>query len=92
MSNPARAALWTALFTFAGLFGMSLLGWLQEVWAWANDSTGVVLFPDPSVLMKAAVAAVVAALIGLVNFVVRWAQEKGFVPGRSPVYPPQPRA
>lgn len=91
LSNPARAALWTAVFTFVGLFGLSTLGWLQDVWEWANDSTNVVLFPDPRVLMKAAVAAAVSAIIGLVNFVVRWTQERGFLPGRTPVYVPPPK-
>ena len=30
-TNAAKAALWTALFSFIGLFSVTLLGWLQEV-------------------------------------------------------------
>lgn len=81
-----KAALWTALFAFVTLFGLALVGWLQDVWQWASDDSGAVLFPDPAVLLKALVAAVVSALIGLVNFVVRFAQAHGVVKGEGPTY------
>lgn len=82
-----RAALATAFFSFVTLFGLAALSWLQDVWAWANGG-GAALFPDPSVLYKAAVAAVVSALIGLVNFAVRWAQSKtGVAASTVPRYP-----
>lgn len=74
--NAVKAAAWTALFTFISLFGLSLLDWLNDVWAWAQDKENVVLFPDPTVLAKAGVSAVMAAVTGLVNFAVRWAQSK----------------
>jgi hypothetical protein len=85
-AGPAvRPALMTALFTFVAVFGAALTGWLTEVIGWleAVDAPEQAEFPDPSVLGKAAVAGVVAAASGLVNFAVRWAQVmlgKGSVP------------
>ena len=82
-----RAALATAFFSFVTLFGLAALSWLQDVWTWASGGTAA-LFPDPSVLYKAAVAATVSALIGLVNFAVRWAQSKtGVAASTTPTYP-----
>lgn len=90
--NPAfKAALYTFAFSFITLFGTSLIGWLEEVVQWASDDSAAVLFPDPGALAKAAVSAVVSAMIGLVNFVVRFGQQKAGV-GEVPVYtrtPPQ---
>lgn len=76
-----KPALWTALFTFLGLFGATLTGWLGDVADWAAGEG--VAFPDPSVLSKAAVSAAGAAFAGLVNWVVRYIQTvtgKGTVP------------
>lgn len=90
--NPAfKAALWTFVFSFVTLFGTSLIGWLQDVVDWASDDSAGIVFPDPGVLAKAAVSAVVSAMIGLVNFVVRFGQQKTGV-GEIPTYvkPPQP--
>lgn len=90
--NPAlKAALWTAFFSFVTLFGTSLIGWLQDVVDWASDDSAGIVFPDPGVLAKAGVSAVVSAMIGLVNFLVRFGQQKAGV-GEVPVYvkPPQP--
>lgn len=78
-----KAALWTVLFSFIGLFGASLIGWTGDVIEWAN-SEGAVAFPSLSVLGYAAVSAFGSAVIGLVNFVVRFAQSKG-VFGQSAV-------
>ena len=50
------------------------------------DTTGVVVFPDPAVLVKALVSAVVAAASGLVGFVIRMAQAKGVIGGSAPQY------
>lgn len=85
-NDAFRAACWTALFTFVALFGLSLLGWLNDVWEWAQDKEHIVLFPDPAVLLKAAVSATVAAITGLINFVVRWAQSRSLLPGAGPTY------
>lgn len=71
-ADAFKAALWTALFSFLTLFGTSLLGWLSDVQEWASGSTEA--FPDPSTLASAGIAAAVAAMIGLVNFGIRYAQ------------------
>lgn len=80
-----KAACYTALFSFIALFGLSLLGWLNDVLAWAQDATNVTVFPDPRVLVKAAVSATVSAIIGLVNFAVRAVQAQ-LGRGEAPVY------
>ena len=85
LTNSIRAALWTALFSFIGLFSVTLLGWLQDVVVWASDS-GVAEFPTLSVLGYGLVAAAASAAIGLVNFVVRFGQAKCFLPGSGPSY------
>lgn len=84
--DALRAAAMTALWTFVGLFSMSLTGWLQDVVAWATGDGGLVAFPDPAVLVKAAVAAVGAAFAGIGNALFRLAQASGFLPGQPPVY------
>lgn len=87
MTDELRAALWTAAFTFAALFGTSVLGWVQAVIEWANSGGNVDVFPDVTVLGKAAVAAAGAAITGLLNWAVRAAQARGVLPGRGPTYP-----
>lgn len=89
MRNALRAAAWTALFSFVGLFGLSLLGWLQDVAVWASSS-GREPLPGLSTLGYGLVAAAASAAIGLVNFVVRYAQARGVVPGQPPTYEPRP--
>lgn len=89
--DSLKAGFYTALVSFVTLFGASLLGWLTDVWEWAASTDDAVLFPDPSVLVKAGVAAVVAALIGVVNFAIRWAQGKVGV-GEAPTYVKPPPA
>lgn len=89
LPNPLKAALWTALFSFISLFGLSALGWLAHLYTWAN-SGGTEQLPDITVLAYAAGSASISAVIGLVNFVVRWAQERAGV-GTVPTYvPPTP--
>lgn len=87
MNDQLRAALWTALFTFIALFGASLIGWTQAVIEWANAGGGVDVFPDVSVLGKAAVAAAGSAAAGFLNWAVRSAQAQGLIPGKGPSYP-----
>jgi hypothetical protein len=60
-----RAASRTAVQTFVAVFGLSLVGWLADVGAWAGSSEGT--FPSISPLGKAVVAALVAASSGLVS-------------------------
>jgi hypothetical protein len=85
LSSKLYAAIKTALISFATLFAVSLAGWLTDVMEWAGDTTGD--FPSVSPLGKAAVAALAAALIGLVNYLVNLGQEHNVVPGKAPVYP-----
>jgi hypothetical protein len=90
------AAGWTALFSFITLFGVTAIGWLQDVVVWASDS-GVAEFPSLSVLGYGFVAAAASVAIGFVNFVVRFAQLKGVFgqrasavgPTYTPSVPPQ---
>lgn len=87
--DSLKAGLWTALFAFITLFGTSAIGWLQDVVEWASSGDATLAFPDASVLVKAGVSAVVSALIGLVNFVIRWAQDQtGIGPGTPDYTPP----
>lgn len=72
--NAIKAGAFTALWTFLALFGLSFVGWLNDVIEWASADGATVVFPDPSVLVKAGVAAVAAAASGLVGLVVRLAQ------------------
>ena len=72
--NAIKAGIYTALWTFIALFGLSTVGWLNDVVGWAGSEGATVAFPDPSVLMKAAASAAAAAASGLVGAVVRLAQ------------------
>lgn len=85
MTNELKAGAVTAAFTFIGAFALGALGWVAEVAAWAS-SEGASDFPGYSALGYAVAAALVAAVTGLLNFLVRWAQGKGWVPGNGPVY------
>lgn len=81
--NAIKAGLFTALWTFIGMFGLAFLGWLNDVQQWATSDGAVTVFPDTSVLVKAAIAAVAAAAGGVVGTVVRLVQVatgKGDVP------------
>lgn len=72
--DAIKAGAYTALWSFIALFGLSLIGWLNDVVGWATSDGATVAFPDPSVLVKAAAAAVAAAASGLVGTIVRLAQ------------------
>lgn len=85
MTDSVKAALYTALWTFIGVFGISLLGWLGDVATWA--SSDLETFPSVTPLGKAAVAALAAAAAGFVGWVVRWSQSHGWLPGEPPQYP-----
>lgn len=85
--NAWKAALWTFVWTFIALFLTSALGWFQDVYEWASTS-GAEPLPGVSTLGYAAVTAGVAALSGLLAFIVRYAQSKNLLPGSGPVYPP----
>lgn len=57
-----RAGYRTGYQTFVGVFGLTLVGWLNDVQGWAGGSA--VDFPSVSPLGKAAVGALTAALAG----------------------------
>jgi len=84
LSNELKAALWTTLFVFIAVFSAALLGFVTDVaqWAGTDDAT----FPSVTPLGKAAVAALAAAASGLLNYIIRWAQSKGVLPGAGPSY------
>lgn len=64
----------TALWSFIGLFGLSVIGFLQQIVEWANAG-GAAAFPSVSVLGFAAISAAVSAVIGLVSFVANAAED-----------------
>lgn len=67
-NNPSlQRAYRTFMQSFLGLFLISLAGWLNDVVLWANGGDGQV-FPDVSVLVKAGVAAMAAAVIAVIAF------------------------
>lgn len=72
--DAIKAGLYTALWTFIALFGLSLVGWLGDVTEWATGDGATVVFPDPAVLVKAAAAAVAAAASGFVGAIIRLGQ------------------
>lgn len=73
--DAVKAGLYTALWTFIALFGLSLTEWLNDLTAAASADNGeLVFYGDPTVLVKAAVSAAAAAASGLVGTIVRLAQ------------------
>lgn len=84
---PALAALWTFVFGFVGMALSILTGWLEDVLDWAGAEDAVP-FPDARPLVKAVVLLAIAAVIAFVNFVVRYAQARGWLrlPGGQVAY------
>jgi hypothetical protein len=87
LPNSLKAGLYTAAFSFITLFGAALTGWLNDFVMWAS-SDGATAIPDGSTLAKAAAAAAGASLIGLVNFVLRWAGDRTGIGPETPTYTP----
>lgn len=85
MKDATKSALFTALWTFIGVFGVSLAGWISDVASWAG--TDAAEFPAVTPLGKAVVAAFAAAASGLVGWIVRTAQSHHILPGEAPHYP-----
>lgn len=88
--DSLKAGIWTAVFTFITGFGATLVGYLNNVIAWANEG-GATPFPDPDPLRGALFSAGAGAVIGLVNFIVRWGQDRlgiGETPDYTPASPP----
>ena len=84
LPNWLRAGLVTAFFSAVVPFLLALLSWLEAVAEWAAGEP--VDFPDVSVVRQAFVALVLAVIVGGVNAVVRYVQERTNV-GTTPVYP-----
>lgn len=78
MSESLKRAVRTAVQTFIGVFAVSLTGWLNSVIGWASNDDQVA---SPSVLGKAAVAGVAAAIIGLVAWLQNAAEHQEWWPG-----------
>jgi hypothetical protein len=72
LSNPLRAAIATAVFTFSATAFTALIGLLGEIQQWV-DGGGE---PNWDTLAKVVVSAAVAAFSGLLNFGVRWFQQR----------------
>lgn len=72
--NSVKAGAYTALWTFIAIFGLSVIGYLNDVVEAASGDNATFLFGDPAVLVKAGVSAAAAAASGLVGTVVRLAQ------------------
>lgn len=83
LSNPVRAALNTTWQTFLATFGLALLGFVHDVQEWATNQ-GDHSFPAVTPLGKALMAAVTAAVAGLVTVIVRGVQAS-----RDPAAVPQ---
>lgn len=83
--NALKAAAMAGMWSFAGTFGLALLGFLNDVGRWAADH-GRTPFPSTSVLGYSAIAATVALATGVVAAVIRLAQAHGYLPGRPPTY------
>lgn len=64
--NSVRSAWRTFVQAFLGLFGISLLRFLQDVTSWGNGGHGVT-FPAVGVLGKAGVSALAAAVIAVIS-------------------------
>ncbi len=70
-----RRPLRLFVFSFLGLFLVSLSGWLSEVQSWATGVDGAA-FPDVRVLGSAAIAASSSALISVISFVWNFLEDK----------------
>lgn len=78
-TEPVRRAARTFLQVFAGLFVVSLTGWLDDVQQWAS---GGAPFPALSTLGSAAVSAVAAGLSAVTTGVHNWLEDRGVVRDR----------
>lgn len=90
--DSLKAALWTALFTFIGTVAIAFIPFLQAVGDWLNGDDPT-LIDDWSTFSRVLVSAFIAAISGLINWAVRFAQEKNVLPGEGPHYgelPPPP--
>ena len=72
-----RRTVRTFVAVFLGLFLVSLTGWLQELQTWASCiEEACQAFPDPSVLVKAAIAAAGSAFSAAITLVWNYLEDK----------------
>lgn len=83
--DAIRAAVTSAAWAFVGVFGTTLLGWLQTVTEWASAG-GAAPFPSLSVLGYGVVSAAAGAATFVVAAAIRLAQVAGWLPGTPPSY------
>lgn len=90
VANWFRAGVMTALVTFGVTFVGTLTTWLQAVLEWSSriDGDQAVAFPDPNILVSAAISFALALIVGGTTAVIRGAQTY-FEIGKPPVYPTQ---
>jgi hypothetical protein len=89
-ASAVRSTLTVYLFSFVGLFGASLIGWVTQVADWASKH-GADPFPSTSVLGYAFVAALTSGAPALVAGLVRSVQTAtgtGNVPTYQGTTPP----
>jgi hypothetical protein len=91
MIPALKSAAYTALWTFIGMFGLSVAGFLAQVAEWASSS-GRTPFPGVGTLGFALISALAAGAGGIVAFLVRYAQSRLVLPGAPPIYPSTPPA
>ncbi len=72
-ANAVRSGLTVYVFSFLGIFGASLVGWVTQVADWASKH-GADPFPSTSVLGYAFVAALTSGAPALVAVLVRGVQ------------------
>ena len=91
-ASAVRSTLTVYLFSFVGIFGASLIGWVTTVADWASKH-GSDPFPSTSVLGYAFVAALTSGAPALVAGLVRGVQTAtgtGNVPTYQGTTPPAP--
>lgn len=75
MNASVKRALRTFVITTLALFIPGLLGWLNDLTAWARDQ-GSTPFPDAHGLLFLGVSAVVAGVIALINLIWNLIEDK----------------
>lgn len=82
LSNAAKAAINTAWQSFAGAALLAVLGLFNSVQDWVNGGN----IPDVSIAARGVASAAIAALAGLITYVVR-AVQASKDESKGPQYP-----
>lgn len=88
--DAVRRALRTFIITTLALFIPGLLGWLNDLTAWAKGQ-GSTPFPDAHGLLFLLVSAITAGVVALINLVWNLV-ENGIGKGMLRTVPPKPAA